>query len=115
VIQGLPSTIDTHSIRVSGLGASRLSDVVCTVEANREASYAIDSSSEVIRLLKAKKQNLESDKRVREQEADLLVNYSKTLKGEHVSPSDMASFLGTFVEQGRKNFVVVRYFNTSSH
>lgn len=89
------------------MGDARLFDVVCTIGVNKEASYARDSSSEVIRLLKVQKQALESEKRVREQEADLLVNYAKTLSGEHVAPSNMSSFLESFVEQGRKNLKAV--------
>jgi len=59
--------------------------------------------------LKVKKQALESEKRVREHEADLLVGYAKTLTGEHVSPAQMGAFLEGFVEQGRKNVVAVSY------
>lgn len=99
-ITGLPSAIDTQSVRVSGLGEARLSDVVCTLGNNKSA---LDASVEAIRILRAKKVTLESERRVREHEADILVNYAKTLNGEHVSPSQMAQFLESFVEQGRKN------------
>ncbi|KAG6877251.1 hypothetical protein C0992_010442 [Termitomyces sp. T32_za158] len=102
-IRGLSSSIDTHSVRVSGLGEARLYDVVCTIGVGKDTSYASDSSSEIIRLLKVKKHALESEKRVREHEADLLVNYAKTLSGEHVPPTQMSAFLESFVEQGRKN------------
>ncbi|KAF5379823.1 hypothetical protein D9615_005794 [Tricholomella constricta] len=102
-IKGLPSIIDTHSVRVSGLGDARLYDVVCTVGANNDASYASDSIAEIIRLLQVKKVELENEKRVRRNEADLLVDYAKTLTGEHVPPTQMNSFLESFVEQGRKN------------
>ncbi|KAG6855766.1 hypothetical protein H0H87_011135 [Tephrocybe sp. NHM501043] len=102
-IRGLPGSIDTHSVRVSGLGEARLHDVVCTIGVSKDTSYASDSPSEIIRLLQVKKNALESEKRVREHEADLLVNYAKTLSGEHVPPSQMSSFLESFVEQGRKN------------
>lgn len=103
VIKGLPSTIDTRAIRVSGLGDARLFDVVCTISNDKDASYAPESSVEIIRRLNVKKHALESEKRVREHEADLLVNYAKTLTGEHVKPPQMSQFLETFVEQGRKN------------
>ncbi|KAG6867698.1 hypothetical protein C0993_012166 [Termitomyces sp. T159_Od127] len=102
-IRGLSGSIDTHSVRVSGLGEARLYDVVCTVGVSKDTSYASDSPSEIIRLLQVKKHALESEKRVREHEADLLVNYAKTLSGEHVPPTQMTAFLESFVEQGRKN------------
>ncbi|KAG6812258.1 hypothetical protein H0H92_003714 [Tricholoma furcatifolium] len=106
-ITGLSGSIDTHSVRVSGLGEARLHDVVCTIGASKDASYAPDSPSEIIRLLQVKKQAFESEKRVREHEAELLVSYAKTLSGEHVPPSQMSAFLEGFVEQGRKNLTEI--------
>lgn len=107
-IKGLAGTIDTQSVRVSGLGSAKLFDVVCTIDGTTLATPTEkDSPIEAIRVLKVKKLALESEKRVREHEADLLVNYAKTLTGEHVSPVQMASFLESFVEQGRKNLAAV--------
>jgi hypothetical protein len=42
-------------------------------------------------------------RRVRGHEADILVQYGKSLSGEHVSPETAAVFLDTFVEKGRAN------------
>jgi len=61
----------------------------------------------LIRILRVKQEALESEKRVREHEADLLLNYAKTLNGEHVSPQVMGQFLDSFVGQGRKNLEAV--------
>ncbi|KAG6907376.1 hypothetical protein DXG01_009105 [Tephrocybe rancida] len=97
-IRGLPGSIDTHSVRVSGLGKAR---VACTIGVSRD--YVPDSASEIIRLLQVKKRGLESERRVREHEADLFVNYAKNLTGEHVTPSQMSTFLESLVEQSRKN------------
>ncbi|KAG6864236.1 hypothetical protein C0991_011155 [Blastosporella zonata] len=102
-IRGLPGSIDTHSVRVSGLGEARLYDVVCTIGVSKDASYAADSPSEIIRLLQVKKHALENEKRLRNHEADLLLSYAKTLSGEHVAPSQMSAFLESFVQQGHKN------------
>ncbi|KAG6872729.1 hypothetical protein C0995_007132 [Termitomyces sp. Mi166 len=102
-IRGLSGSIDTDSVRVSGLGEARLCDVLCTIGVGKDMSYAPDSSSEIIRLLQVKKYALESEKRVREHEADLLVSYAKTLSGEHVPPTQMITFLESFVEHGRQN------------
>lgn len=106
-IRGLPSSIDTQAIRVSGLGTARLFDVVCTVGTNNAASYAVESSSEVIRILKVKKSLLETEKRVLDHEAELLVSYGKTLTGEHVNTTQMSQFLEMFVTQGQKNLKAV--------
>jgi hypothetical protein len=88
------------------LGDARLYDVVCTIGNDRDA-YEPDSSLEIIRRLTVKKQAFESEKRVREHEADLLVNYAKSLTGEHVKPPQMSQFLESFIEQGRKNLEAV--------
>lgn len=106
-IEDLPGTIDTHSVRVSGLGGVRLSDVACTIGADNESSDEPDSSSELIRLLMVQKQALETEKYIRDQEAELLMNYAKTLTREHVTPTDMSSFLEDFVDQGRLNIEAV--------
>lgn len=88
---------------MSGLGQARLFDVVCTVEKKQDADLSPDSSSEVIRLLKVKKQALQGQKSVRTHESELLVMYAKTLAGEHVSPTAMSEFLKTFVDKGIRN------------
>ena len=106
-ISDLSSNIDTESVRVSGLGQARLFDVVCTIEKKQDADLSSDSPSEVIRRLEVKKQGLESQKRVMEHEADLLVNYAKTLNGEHVNPTAMGDFLKTFVVKGRENLEAI--------
>ncbi|KAK7055911.1 hypothetical protein R3P38DRAFT_2849558 [Favolaschia claudopus] len=105
-ITELPSCIDTQSVRVSGLGDARLYDVVCKTHDTPESKFTT-KYSEAMRLLKAQKVALEGEKRVRDHESDLLVSYAKTLKGEHVSPTQMGEFLVSFVEQGRKNLEAV--------
>jgi hypothetical protein len=61
-IRGLPSVIDTESVRVSGLGADvRLFDVLCTIKPVGKLER--DTPDEEIRLLNIKKQTLESEKR----------------------------------------------------
>jgi hypothetical protein len=105
-IRALPSTIDTDSIRVSGLGEARLLDVVCTIR-NNQFPYDQESHSEIIRVLKAKKSVVQAEKHVLEHQADLLVGYGKTLSGEHITPSAMAQFLDSFAEQGCENAAAV--------
>ncbi|KAJ3507403.1 hypothetical protein NLJ89_g6323 [Agrocybe chaxingu] len=103
LIRGLPSTIDTDSVRVSGLGEARLFDVVCTVGSSKAASYASDSSSEIIRTLIVRKLALESERATREQESQLLLKYAQTLSGEHVTPTQMGQFLESYVERERNS------------
>jgi hypothetical protein len=81
--------------------------VVCTIERKQGADLSSDSSSEVIRLLNVKKQSLESQKRVMEHEAELLVTYARTLNGEHVTPTAMSDFLKTFVDKGVENLEAI--------
>lgn len=42
-----------------------------------------------------------------EHEADILINYGKTLKGEHVSPEQASGFLQIFLENGKRNMKAV--------
>jgi hypothetical protein len=93
---------------VSGLGDARLFDVVCTIGTNNASSYESSSSSEVIRTLLVKKTALESEISVRETESQLLLKYAQTLSGEHVTPTQMGQFLGSYVDQGRKIVQAVR-------
>ncbi|KAJ7062781.1 hypothetical protein C8F01DRAFT_1251594 [Mycena amicta] len=101
-ITELPSCIDTHSVRVSGLGEARLFDVVCTTRKNTSL-FKPAPPSETVRQLRAQKAALLGQKRVRDFESDFLVTYAKTLSGEHVTPAQMGEFLQSFVSSGQKN------------
>ena len=93
---------------MSGLGDARLFDVVCTIGTNKASSYEPSSSSEVIRTFLVKKSLLESEKAVRDSESQLSFKYAQTLSGEHVTPTQMGQFLGSYVDQGRKIVQAVR-------
>ena len=102
-IRGLSSFIDTHLVRVSGLGsAARLLDVACTIATSKSASYLPDSSTEVIRKLRVRKNTLEREPTLRNYESRLLLAYAETLNGEHVNPQQMTAFLEGFMQQGKK-------------
>lgn len=131
-ITGLPSALHPESVRVTGLGSGsgsplRLCDVVCTIASKDTpvvgsgSSYASMNtqaflvnvptslgSAELIRLLKSHLATLQSKKSVREHEAELLVSYATTLRGEHIQPEQMASFLSMFVESSQKSLVARR-------
>lgn len=93
-IKSLPGTIDTKSIRISGLGHARLHDVVCLL--NQRKRPGPTDSSEVIKALRKQRQQVEQEKNSLEHEARILADYSKTLKAEHVSPADVAEFLKSY-------------------
>ena len=102
-IRGLSSFIDTHSVRVSGLGsAARLFDVACTIVTSKSGSYLPDSSTEVIRKLRVQKDTLERERTLRNNESQMLLAYAYTLNGEHVNPQQMTAFLEGFMQQGKK-------------
>lgn len=103
-IRGLPTCVDPHSVRVSGLVDARLLDVVCTIANN---TLARDPVRESLRALRAAKTRVEDEKRIREREARLLRSYATTLDGKHVNPVQMAAFLEGFVEQNRRNLDAV--------
>ncbi|KAG5652604.1 hypothetical protein H0H81_004386 [Sphagnurus paluster] len=107
-ISALPSTIDTQSVRVTGLGNARLHDVVCRIAS---AFFAPSDAAEAVRRLRVRRLTLDTEKRVREYEADLLVSYGKTLGGAHVQPEDMTEFLGKFVDMGQKNLAAIAEIN----
>lgn len=102
-ITGLSSTIDPLSVRVTGLGDSRLFDVVCQLGTNKAAVYAPDGPTETIRRLNAQKAALVTLRANRASEADVLNQYARTITGEFVAPPQMVQFLQSYVEQGRKN------------
>jgi hypothetical protein len=96
--------MDNDSIRVTGLGDAHLFDVICTPSSTSPTS-APHGTAERIRLLEAKKKKIQSERLVREHEADILIDYGKSLRGEHVSPENAASFLDGFVERANKNLI----------
>ncbi|KAG5652603.1 hypothetical protein H0H81_004385 [Sphagnurus paluster] len=106
-IRGLPSTFDTQSVRITGLGNAHLHDVVCTVGATLKESEA----SETVRALRAKRLLLDGGRRVREDESHLLVTYAKTIGSATVQPYDMTDFLCRFVKMGEKNLAAIEDIN----
>jgi hypothetical protein len=80
--------------------------IVCTIGTNKASSYESSSSSEVIHTLLVKNSALESEKTVRETESQLLK--LKYLSGEHVTPTQMGQFLGSYVDRGRNIVQAVR-------
>ena len=98
-ISGLPSSIDTESARVSGLGDARLFDVVCTIKPKSSLIELAESDQEGIRVLRARKDELEQEKSIVEEQAVILSKYTSSVRGKHVSPQDMGAFMQSFVSQ----------------
>lgn len=87
---------------MSGLGDARLFDVVCSI--NQPSSLIIlgESEHEAVRILETQKVELEHEKAIVEEQASVISEYAKSLKAEHVSTRDMASFMQSFVTQKKE-------------
>ncbi|KAH9962262.1 hypothetical protein BC827DRAFT_1199964 [Russula dissimulans] len=90
-IRHLPSSIDTDSARVTGLGDAQLFDVVCSIGSVVE-EVDTASTAEVVRKLQAKKDVLVKDLDTIDEITETMVNYSKSLTGESVSPKQAERF-----------------------
>ncbi|KAH9000882.1 hypothetical protein EDB86DRAFT_470656 [Lactarius hatsudake] len=99
-ISHLPGSIDTDSARVSGLGDAQLSDVVCSVGRGIEEIDPL-STGEVVRKLRAKKKALVQDREALDGISDTMVNYSKTLAGDTVSPDRAGKFFDTLLTRSQ--------------
>ncbi|KAH9020327.1 hypothetical protein EDB84DRAFT_1441858 [Lactarius hengduanensis] len=99
-ISHLAGSIDTDSARVSGLGDAQLSDVVCSVGRGIEEIDPL-STSEVVRKLRAKKDALVQDREALDDISDTMVNYSKTLAGDTVSPDQAGKFFDTLLTRSQ--------------
>ncbi|KAH9008636.1 hypothetical protein EDB83DRAFT_2531580 [Lactarius deliciosus] len=99
-ISHLPRAIDTDSARVSGLGDAQLSDVICSVGRGIEEIDPL-STSEVVRKLKVKKDALGQDRDALEDISDTMVNYSRTLAGDKVSPDHAGKFFDTLLTRSQ--------------
>ncbi|KLO17389.1 hypothetical protein SCHPADRAFT_994383 [Schizopora paradoxa] len=98
-ISCLPSSIDTESARVTGLGDAVLFDVVCKISDEKKHSkhkYAGAGTS-----LTRKKALLESEKKIKGHEADMFAQFGYTLNAENQTASDVESFLDKFVGRSR--------------
>ncbi|KAH9017128.1 hypothetical protein EDB83DRAFT_2528731 [Lactarius deliciosus] len=99
-ISHLPRSIDTDSARVSGLGDAQLSDVVCSVGRGIEEIDPL-STSEVVRKLKVKKDVLVQDRDAMDDISGTMVDYSRTLVGDKVSPDQAGKFFDTLLTRSQ--------------
>jgi hypothetical protein len=101
----------TESLRVAGMGQAMLSDVVAITPKTRSAKHGQSNKSETLIALEEEKELLLSQRRVVDHQASVLVNYSKSITGEHVAPDDMLAFLSSFVTLGDENAKAVQELN----
>ncbi|KAH9174779.1 hypothetical protein EDB89DRAFT_2241545 [Lactarius sanguifluus] len=99
-ISHLPRAIDTDSARVSGLGDAQLFDVVCCVGRGIEEVDPL-STSEVVRKLKVKKNALVQDRDALDDISDTMVNYSRTLVGDKVSPDRAETYFDNLLTRSQ--------------
>ncbi|KAI0264596.1 hypothetical protein BC834DRAFT_826093 [Gloeopeniophorella convolvens] len=84
-IRRLPSSIETESTRVTGLGDAQLFDLVCSVGRGIE-EVDPESPVEVVRKLNAKKDVLTKDLNSLDAISNIMEQYSRSLIGDAVSP-----------------------------
>ncbi|KAI0264598.1 hypothetical protein BC834DRAFT_881571 [Gloeopeniophorella convolvens] len=84
-ISRLPGSIDTESVRVSGLGDAQLFDVVCSIGRGAE-EIDPQSTSEAIRKLHVKKSVLIKKLNALDSISNIMEGYSKSLIGDFVDP-----------------------------
>ncbi|KAJ3548759.1 hypothetical protein NM688_g5254 [Phlebia brevispora] len=96
-ITGLANHIAPDSVRVSGLGSeARLVDLVRSVK-NRNTGFQ-PQHSEAMRKLLVRKQALEAEKQIREQENDIHLTYYQHRSSDGLLGAELNQFLQTFVE-----------------
>lgn len=82
-------------MRVSGLGlGARLADVTCTIKKNDPFK-----PSKALQSLQAKKQRLEAEKLIRQQETEIYLSYAKSVNSEHVPTEQLVPFMHTLVQE----------------
>jgi hypothetical protein len=87
-VTGLSSTTETESFRVDGLGNARLLVVQCTLDRHPEIT-----KSNPIRDLTSQLDELQTEKRAREQEVALLEEFGKSMAEKHnVDPDQAIAF-----------------------
>lgn len=102
---------------MSGTDA-RIDDFLFTVEHSAArmpfgavATGATPGSSPVpesLRVLLVREAALQSQRKAKEQESQLLLKYGQSLSGEHVTPGGMAIFLDSFANHSQKAIQEVR-------
>ncbi|KAJ3569897.1 hypothetical protein NP233_g4752 [Leucocoprinus birnbaumii] len=105
-ITKLPTTINEHSVRLSLHNSDGtptediyLSDTVCyIVDRPRD-----ESSQSRLRALEIKKSGLQSEKKMLDTQAEVMVSYARSLTGQSTGTQDIDAFLNAFHERGRKN------------
>jgi hypothetical protein len=91
-------------VSVKGGPATRLSDLVCTIEKSSSSSPAPGSPGEIISDLKARLAAPTRKKAVLQHQHRILFEYGEQLKAKNdIGPDQVASFLETFLDKAEKS------------
>lgn len=93
----------TDSVRVSGLGDARLCDVVVSTDHHAKPNAADSEYERSLLSLNEQRTSLSTAQSTRREEAELLKSYAKTIQGQHISPTDMLTFLEKLVQKNREH------------
>ncbi|KXN80616.1 Protein F37C4.5 [Leucoagaricus sp. SymC.cos] len=106
IVTKLPTTIDEQSVRISLLNLdgtpsenTHLSDTVCSVVDNP----VDDPTRNTLRSLEIKKSGLQSERKMLDTQAEVMVTYARSLTGQSAGIKDVDAFLSAFTERGKKN------------
>ncbi|KAG8758986.1 hypothetical protein FRC14_006964 [Serendipita sp. 396] len=102
-IAHLPHTMDTESLRVSGIGQAILSDVVSITPKTPGSKYGSAGNSDKLVALEEEKELVNRQKQILDHQAKILVTYSQSITGESVNPDGMLEFLQNFAAAGDQN------------
>ncbi|KAG8797867.1 hypothetical protein FRC17_002816, partial [Serendipita sp. 399] len=102
-IAHLPHTMDTESLRVTGIGQAILSDVVCITPKSGGPKHGAAGKSDKLVALEEEKDLVLRQKQILDHQAKILVTYSQSITGEHVKPDLMLEFLQSFADAGDQN------------
>ncbi|KAI0263136.1 hypothetical protein BC834DRAFT_337517 [Gloeopeniophorella convolvens] len=100
-IRRLPSSIETESTRVTGLGDAQLFDLVCSVGRGIE-EVDPESPVEVVRKLNAKKDVLLKDLDSLDAICNIMEKYSRSLIGDAVSPRETDALFERLLAKSRE-------------
>lgn len=69
-----------------------------------------DPVKDIIRSLEVKKSGLQSEKKMLDTQAEVMVTYARSLRGDTTGPDAVSLFLDAFSERGTQNIIAVRSF-----
>lgn len=68
-----------------------------------------DPVKDIIRSLEVKKSGLQSEKKMLDIQAEVMVTYARSLRGDTIWPDAVSLFLDAFSERGKQNIIAVSF------